>query len=89
MANQYIDKILQRINENTNTTTNVGIIIASPSESPPYKYHWTRDSALVMRTIVDMYRTTKDPVYFQSILKYIEIESRLQGLKTISGRVIF
>ena len=85
MANQYIDKILQRINENTNTTTNVGIIIASPSESPPYKYHWIRDSALVMRTIVDMYRTTKDPVYFQSILNYIEIESRLQGLKTISG----
>ena len=85
MANQYIDKILQRINENTNTTTNVGIIIASPSESPPYKYHWIRDSALVMRTIVDMYRTTKDPVYFQSILNYIEIESRLQGLETISG----
>jgi len=85
MANQYLDKILQRINENTNTTTNVGIIIASPSESPPYKYHWIRDSALVMRTIVDMYRTTKDPVYFQSILNYIEIESRLQGLKTISG----
>ena len=85
MANQYIDKILQRINENTNTTTNVGIIIASPSESPPYKYHWIRDSALVMRTIVDMYRTTKDPIYFQSILNYIEIESRLQGLETISG----
>ena len=85
MANQFIDKILQRINENTNTTTNVGIIIASPSESPPYKYHWIRDSALVMRTIVDMYRTTKDPVYFQSILNYIEIESKLQGLETISG----
>ena len=85
MANQYIDKILQRINENTNTTTNVGIIIASPSETPPYKYHWIRDSALVMRTIVDMYRKTKDPVYFQSILNYIENESKLQNLDTISG----
>ena len=35
MANQYIDKIIQRIMENTNTTTNPGIIIASPSENPP------------------------------------------------------
>ena len=85
MANQYIEKILQRITENTNTTTNVGIIIASPSETPPYKYHWIRDSALVMRTIVDMYRKTKYPSYFQSILNYIEIESKLQDLKTISG----
>ena len=85
MANQYIEKILQRITENTNTTTNVGIIIASPSETPPYKYHWIRDSALVMRTIVDMYRKTKDPIYFQSILNYIENESKLQKLKTISG----
>ena len=85
MSNQYIEKIIQRITENTNTTTNVGIIIASPSETPPYKYHWIRDSALVMRTIVDMYRKTKDPTYFQSILNYIEIESKLQKLETISG----
>ena len=85
MANQYIEKIVQRITENTNTTTNVGIIIASPSETPPYKYHWIRDSALVMRTIIDMYRKTKDPIYFQSILNYIENESKLQNLDTISG----
>ncbi len=85
MANQYIDKIIQRIMENTNTTTNPGIIIASPSESPPYKYHWIRDSALVMRTIMDMYETTKDPIYFQYIINYIENESKLQELETKSG----
>ena len=85
MANQYIDKILQRIIENTNTTTNPGIIIASPSESPPYKYHWIRDSALVMRTFVDMYETTKEPIYFQYIINYIENESKLQNLETRSG----
>ena len=85
MANQYIDKILQRIIENTNTTTNPGIIIASPSEVPPYKYHWIRDSALVMRTIMDMYSITKDPIYFQYIINYIENESKLQELDTISG----
>ena len=85
MANQYVDKIIQRISENTNTTTNPGIIIASPSESPPYKYHWIRDSALVMRTFVDMYETTKQPIYFQYIINYIENESKLQNLTTISG----
>ena len=85
MANQYIDKILQRIIENTNTTTNPGIIIASPSEVPPYKYHWIRDSALVMRTIMDMYSITKDPIYIQYIINYIENESKLQELDTISG----
>ena len=85
MANQYIDKILQRIIENTNTTTNPGIIIASPSEVPPYKYHWIRDSALVMRTIMDMYSITKDPIYFQYIINYIENVSKLQELDTISG----
>ena len=85
MANQYIDKIIQRIMENTNTTTNPGIIIASPSEEPPYKFHWIRDSALVMRTIMDMYSNTKEPIYFQYIMNYIENESKLQELETISG----
>tara|TARA_Y100000817_G_scaffold4998_1_gene4321 strand:- start:12117 stop:13268 length:1152 start_codon:yes stop_codon:yes gene_type:complete len=85
MADQYISKIIQSITENTNTTTNLGIIIASPSDDPPYKYHWIRDSALVMRTIVDMYNVTKDPVYFQSIINYIENESKIQKLETKTG----
>ena len=38
-----------------------------------------------MMTIVDMYRKTKQPVYFQAILNYIENESKLQNLETISG----
>ena len=54
MDNHYLHKINQRILENINTTTNIGIIIASPSENPPYKYHWIRDSALVMRTIIEL-----------------------------------
>ena len=45
----YLPKNLDRILENTNTTTHKGIIIASPSTVPPYKFHWIRDSALVMR----------------------------------------
>ena len=64
----YTEKIMQRIIENTDTTTNVGMIIASPSNDPPYKYHWIRDSALVMRPILDMYNKTKDPIYFKHII---------------------
>jgi glucoamylase len=84
-TNQYISKILQRITENTNTMSHVGVIIASPSEDPPYKYHWVRDSALVMRTFIDMYQKTKDPLYFQYILNYLENESKLQDLDTLTG----
>ena len=84
MAN-YVDKIMERIMENTNTTTNLGIIIASPSEDPPYKYHWIRDSALVMRPIIDMFKKTQDSKYFQHIINYIENETKIQKLNTISG----
>ena len=35
----YINKILERIIENTDTTTNMGMTIASPSTVPNYKYH--------------------------------------------------
>ena len=85
MSYHYVQKVLQRIIENTNTTTNPGIIIASPSESPPYKFHWIRDSALVMRTFIDIYKKTKDPTYFQYLINYIENESKIQTLKTTVG----
>ena len=81
----YLPKILERILENTNTTTNKGIIIASPSTVPPYKFHWIRDSALVMRVFIDMYIRTKESKYFEYIINYIENESKVQGLNTISG----
>jgi len=85
MSKQYIDKIVDRIFENTNTTTNIGTIIASPSDSPDYKYHWVRDSALVLTTIIDLYKSTNDSKYFHYIINYIENESKLQNLETITG----
>tara|TARA_B100000214_G_scaffold186021_1_gene134093 strand:- start:21 stop:1184 length:1164 start_codon:yes stop_codon:yes gene_type:complete len=81
----YLPKILERILENTNTTTNKGIIIASPSTVPPYKFHWIRDSALVMRVFIDMYTRTKESKYFEYIINYIENESKVQDLPTLSG----
>ena len=32
------------------------MIIASPSNDPPYKFHWIRDASLVMRVIIDYYK---------------------------------
>ena len=81
----YLPKILERILENTNTTTNKGIIIASPSTVPPYKFHWIRDSALVMRVFIDMYTRTKESKYFEYIINYIENESKVQNLPTLCG----
>jgi len=81
----YINKILERIIENTDTTTNMGMIIASPSTEPNYKYHWIRDSALVMRPIIDMYETTQEPIYFKHIINYLENETKLQNLNTLTG----
>ena len=81
----YLPKILDRILENTNTATNKGIIIASPSTIPPYKFHWIRDSALVMRVFIDMYTKTKESKYFEYIINYIENEAKVQELKTLSG----
>ena len=66
----YLPKILERILENTNTTTNKGIIIASPSTLPPYKFHWIRDSALVMRVFIYMYTKTKESKYFEYIIQF-------------------
>jgi len=80
-----INKVIERIIENMDTTTNVGMIIASPSTDPPYKYHWIRDSALVMRPIIDMYINTGDPKYFQYIINYLENEAKIQNLNTICG----
>ena len=81
----YLPKILDRIIENTNTTTNKGIIIASPSTIPPYPFHWIRDSALVMRVFIDMYIRHKDSKYFEYIINYLENETKVQKLNTISG----
>ena len=81
----YLQKLLDRILENTNTTTNKGIIIASPSTIPPYKFHWIRDSALVMRVFIDMYSRTKESKYFEYIINYIESETKVQKLNTLSG----
>ena len=86
MNYSYIKKkSTQKIIENTNLCKKKGMIVASPSSNPPYRYHWIRDSALVMRVFLDNFRKTKDNKYFLFLLNYIENEYNIQNLKTISG----
>jgi glucoamylase len=78
-------KSLEKLIENVNFSEKKGMIIASPSNDPPYKYHWIRDSALVMRVILDEYNKTKNNKYLVLIINYVENEYHIQNLKTKSG----
>lgn len=79
------NKILEKINENYNFSFKKGIIIASPSINPPYKFHWIRDAALVMRVFIEEYKKSKNNNDFNTIINYIEREKSIQNLDTISG----
>ena len=86
MNNSFInEKIISKLEENINFSKKKGMIIASPSSSPPYKFHWIRDAALVMRAIVDLYKKTKEDKYLMYIINYLENEAYIQNLDTISG----
>ena len=79
------NKSLEKLVENINFSERKGMIIASPSNDPPYKYHWIRDSALVMRVVLDKYKKTKNNKYLILIINYIENEHHIQNLETKSG----
>lgn len=81
----YLKNILTKINENIEATPLKGLIIASPSDEPDYKYHWVRDSALVMRPFLMEYNISKQSKNFHAIMNYLEIESKLQDLSGESG----
>ena len=54
-----------------------GIVIASPSrQAPDYRYHWTRDSSLVMDQVVWLFRDapdTKKDTYLKYLYSYIHL----------------
>lgn len=78
-------KILKKIEENLNFSKKPGVIIASPSNFPPYKFHWIRDSALVMRVFINEFKFKKNTQSLFHILNYIESEYQIQNLDTKSG----
>ena len=80
IQNEIINKIYDNINPKNSSK---GIIIASPTKF--YLYHWIRDSAIVMKLIIKLYNETNDIRYFKTIIDYLENESKLQKLPTLSG----
>ena len=67
-----------------------GAVVASPSKSyPDYYYHWVRDAALVMDTVVDFYQQ-KNTNYSQSFIQnkinsYISFSKKNQETQTLTG----
>ena len=83
MDSLLINKIFENIKKNDIFP---GCIVASVSkERPNYYYHWTRDAALVMRSIIKYFKLTKDLKCFKQIIDYLNVESRFQKLSTLSG----
>lgn len=49
-------------------------IIASPTMDPNYNYHWTRDSAIVINSVLLEYQYTNDKNLLKYLNRYIDIE---------------
>ena len=76
MENKFINKILENINLNKG-----GVIVASPSKKDPnYFYHWIRDSAIIIRTIIKEYNLNSKEDLKTKIINYINLEMKLQNL---------
>ncbi|CAI7572911.1 hypothetical protein N7533_011445 [Penicillium manginii] len=66
-------------------TVKSGIVLASPStDSPDYYYTWTRDSALVMKTLVDLFKNG-DTALLTVIQEYINSQAYIQTVSNPSG----
>ena len=85
MSKYLENKILKKIIENINFSKTKGMIIASPSNNPPYQFHWVRDAGLVMRVIIDYYKENKNIEYFNIICNYLENCHIIQNLNTKGG----
>lgn len=70
---------------NINYAPKKGMIVASPSNFPPYKFHWVRDASLVMRVPIDLYRKTRDNTYLLMLFNYVENVVHIQNLETMTG----
>lgn len=65
-----------------------GLSIASPSTyDPDYYFHWVRDGAINIGTVVNFYTLTQDP-HLQSLIEdYFVSSSQLQQTPNLSGGV--
>ncbi|SCZ88987.1 BZ3500_MvSof-1268-A1-R1_Chr1-1g00875 [Microbotryum saponariae] len=77
----------KRLLENVHPAgTAEGCVVASPSrESPDYWYEWTRDSALVMRNLVQAYTKAGVTKHRKAIDEYIRATRIIQSEQTTIG----
>ncbi|KAL4923800.1 Six-hairpin glycosidase-like protein [Aspergillus undulatus] len=62
-----------------------GVLVASPTRSnPDYFFTWVRDSSLVFRTLVELFRAD-DTDLLPIIEKWISSQARIQGVENPSG----
>ena len=85
MINTLQKKILAHIENNLDHGGKKGMVIASTSSDPPYRYHWVRDASLVMRVFIDLYKKTKKDIYFIKIINYINNCAEIQEINTLTG----
>ena len=67
-----------------------GSICASPSRSSPnYYYHWVRDGAIVMDSVVALVEKTQDDgergAFFKLLYDYVDFSLHIQAVSNLSG----
>jgi len=70
--------------------TTPGVIVASPSTSnPDYYYHWVRDSAIVVKAVLFLYKTSQSPQdrrqYLQDLRNYVNFTQAIQQTAVEDG----
>ena len=85
MSSLVMNKVITKLLENIEFSNKKGMIIASPSNNPPYKFHWVRDASIVMKVIIDLYKETNNIKFLILIFNYIENENHIQKLNTLTG----
>lgn len=51
-----------------------GSIMASPSQEPDYRFHWVRDSAIVIKNIINLYLSEPKKKYMDIMENYVKTE---------------
>jgi glucoamylase len=90
-ADQQLDTSIRKLMENISPSGAAkGAVIASPStRDPDYFFYWVRDGALVMDTVVNLYKRESDPKlkgkYLGIIKDFIRFTDANQRTQTITG----
>lgn len=66
-----------------------GAVVASPSRDPDYRYHWVRDGALVMGTVLGFYeravKSAEKTALLGTLLEFVDFSRRNQLTPNPSG----